>query len=92
MSFQELKKADPRRGRGDILLLRTMRRMSVDTFWSRDPVVESTLEENRKIETIGRNMGMHDVLPVMGQFLLKYTQEMGISVCILIHSLDKDYY
>ena len=53
---------------------------------------EFNFERSRKLEVIGRKLGMNDVLPAMGPFPLKDTQGMGITVCILILSLDKGRY
>ena len=91
--LRNLKGADPRRGVEDVVLLRTIIRANVDAFWSREPgTVDETLREIRKLEVISRKLGVNDVLPAISTFPLKYTQEMGIVVCILIRSLDKGRY
>ena len=91
--FRNLKEIDPRRRSEDLLLPRTIRRANIDAFWSREPgTVNSTLRESRKVEVIGRTLGMNDDLLAMDPFPLKDNQKMGITVCILIRSLDKGRY
>ena len=72
--FRNLKGTDPSKRSEDILLLRIIIRANVDELWSRDPgTVNATLRERRKIDVIGRKLGVNDVLPSMGPFPLKDT-------------------
>ena len=66
---------------------------NMDTLRSKESgIVEVTLRERKKIETVGRKMDVNDILSKTDPYPLKETQEMGMVVFILIRSLDKDRY
>ena len=50
------------------------------------------MREGVKIERLGASVGLVELFPVMGPFPLQDTQGMGIAVCMLQRSLDKDWY
>lgn len=54
--------------------------------------VAATKREGVKIGRLGASVGLVELFPAMRSFLLKGIQGMGIAVCILQHSLDKDRY
>ena len=91
--FRNLKGSNPRANAEDFLLLRTIRRASLDAFWSREPsTVESNRREGMKIERVSEELGLSSILPMMGPFPVQDSQGMGIAVCTLKWSLDKGKY
>ena len=90
--FRNLRRIDPDENNGDILLLRTIRRAIVDTFWSREhSKVETARKNSKKLLTIGERAGF-DVLPATLPFPLKDTHGIDITVSILLQSLHKGRY
>ena len=91
--FRNLKECNPSNTREDILLIRTIRRVNVDAFWSRESrTVKATRRESRKIVAVSNRLGLENVLSVVEPFPLSDTQGMGIAVSILLRSLNKGRY
>ena len=91
--FRNLKGLNPRANAEDFLLLKTIRRASLDAFWSREPsTVESNRRQGMKIERVSEELGLSSILPMMGPFPVQDSQGMGIAVCTLKRSLDKGRY
>lgn len=85
-----MKGCDPEIRTEDYLLLRTIRRATLDAFWSREPgTVEATRRDSRKLTMIGSQLELHSMLPMMIPFPVKDPQGMKIDVCMLRRSLDK---
>ena len=91
--FRNLKCIYTSHRREDILLIKTVRRTNVDTFWSRKPgIVEATLREGQKMIVVSKMLGLESVFLVMGPIPLSDTQGMGIAMYILLRSLNKVHY
>jgi hypothetical protein len=81
----DVRATDPK----DRLLLQCMRRASLDAFWARGPsTVRANLRGARKLEGIGRSLGIESVSPHLGPYSTQDTMGMGLAVCILIRTLD----
>jgi hypothetical protein len=82
---RDVRSTDPR----DRLLLQCIRRVSLDAFSAREPsTVRANLREARKLEGIGKSLGMERVTPQMGPYSTEDTVGMGLAVCVLIRTLD----
>ena len=91
--FRNLKGCGPRNTREDIVLIRMIRKVNVDTCWPIDPgTVEATYREIQKIAAVSNRLRVENVLSTMGSFPLSDTQGMGIIVSILQRSLDNGRY
>ena len=79
--FRNMKGSNLRANVEDFLLFRTIRRASLDNFWSREPsTVESNRREGMKIERVSEELGLSSILPMMGPFPVQDSQGMGIAV------------
>ena len=83
--FRNLKGLDQGKAEPNIRLLRTIRRATLDAFWAREPsTVEVARRDSKNIVEISQSLDLDDTFPEMGPFAIKYTQGMGLVVCILI--------
>ena len=93
LSLSFLKGMDPTGVKADGILLRTIRRVNLDAFWSREPgTVSTTRRDSLKLAEIGMRLGLENLLPVMGPYPLEDSLVMGLAVGMLIRSLDKGRY
>ena len=91
--YRNLKGMDPIGVKADDILLRTIKRANLDIFCSREPgTVSATRNGSLKLAEIRMRLGLDNMLPVMGPFLLKDNLGMGLAVGMLIRSLDKGRY
>ena len=79
--------------RKDIMLLRAIRRASLDAFWGRE---SSTVATNRngvmKLHKVSLDLGLNDIFPDMGPFSLEDNLGIGITTCLLRRSLERGKY
>ena len=74
--FRNLKECNPSNTREDILLIRTIRRVNVNAFWSRESgTVEANRRESRKIVAVRNWLGLENVLPVIEPFSCQIHKE-----------------
>lgn len=91
--FRNLTDRNPEQSVEDVRLIITIRRSNPDVFWAREPgTVVATKREGVQIGRLCALVGLVKLFPVMEPFPLENTQEMGIVVCMLQHSLDKGRY
>jgi hypothetical protein len=90
--FRNLQGRDPDAGGGkDRLLLRFIRRASLDSLWSRSAnTVDGNLAELRKLFGKANLLGINDerMFPAMGPFAVRDDCGMGVAVCSLARSMD----
>ena len=84
---------DPGSDCKDTILLRTIRRASLDAFWGRE---SSTVAANRngvmKLYKVSLDLGLKNIFPAMGPFSLEDNLGMGIATCLLRRSLERGKY
>ena len=91
--FRNITNRDPGQSVEYVKLIVAIRRANLDIFWVKEPgPVAATKREGVKIGRLGASVGLVELFPAMGSFLLKGTQGMGIAVCMLQRLLDKDRY
>jgi len=89
--FRNLQGRDPISGSGtDTLLLRCIRRASLDSVWAREPsTVANNLTECRRATRIGTSLGFANNFPSMGPFPVDDAWGMKYACTMLIRSLDE---
>ena len=89
--YRNIMGRDPQPNLGsDTLLLRCIRRASLDSLWAREPsTVSNNLNECRRAVRIGSALGFANNFPSMGPFPLEDNWGMKYACTMLIRSLDE---
>lgn len=90
--FRNIKGRSPNTTGADELLLKFIRRATLDSFWAREPgTVNNTRREIMGIRTKAIILGMDPdvILPIMGPFPVTDKQGMGLACCLLLRTLDE---
>ena len=91
--YRNLKGMDLTGAKAEGILLMTIRRANLYVFWSREPgTMSATRRDSLNLARIGMRVGLENILPVMGPFILEDSLGMGLAVRILVRSLDKGRY
>ena len=92
-NFRNMQQRDRGSDRKDTILLRVIRRASLDAFWGRE---SSTVAANRngvmKLHKVSLDLGLNYIFPDMGPFSLEDNLGMGIATCLLQRSLERGKY
>ena len=91
--YRNMKNLNPSMSVEDINLLRFIRRMNLDAFWTRESgTVNKILRDGKKMERLSNNLSLEYILPIMGSFYVKDTQGMSLVVIMLLISLHIGIY
>jgi hypothetical protein len=93
--FQNIMNREPLDGlASDVRLLKSIRRVNLDAFWSREPrTVKGVLDEAKRGLAIASSLGFaHSLFRPRGPFPAVDTMGMGVAVVIVQRSLAKGRY
>lgn len=89
--FRNINGRSPRTDGPDLLLMKFIRRASLDALWSRESgTVNNTRRDINNMLIKAKHLGIKEdrFMPPMGPFPLEDIHGMSVAVCILLRSLD----